>query len=110
MVGIDFPLGFLVCGAAVFYRHTVNRAIVGTPDGSGYQGVGLVFIPGPLSRELTFPKAETGQEKQNQQEPGDTQVSQLHGSRIRNSHRLRSLPPLLLHSLLRPLSVRADRW
>src|SRR5690349_11984768 len=63
MVGIEFPLGLLVFGAADFYEYAINRAIVGTPDRTGDQGVGLVV--GPLSREQVFLKAKARQEQQN---------------------------------------------
>lgn len=70
MVGVDFPLGLLVLSAAYFYGHTVNRVIVGTPDSSGDQGVGLFIGPGPLSSKKVIPKAEARQQKQYCQEPG----------------------------------------
>ena len=106
MVGIEFPLGLLVFGAADFYEYAVDWAVVRTPDRSRDQSVGLVV--GSLGCMQAFLKAETGQEQKNYQETGNAQV-QSPRSRIRNSHRLRFLPPLLpLRSLPRPLSIRAD--
>ena len=60
MIGIDFPFGLLIVGAANLDGNTVNRMIVGTPDGSGDQGVGLVVRP--LSRKQVSPKAQARQE------------------------------------------------
>ena len=52
VVGIDFPLRFLVFRAADLYGDAVDRTIVGAPDGAGDQSVGLAFGFG--SREEAF--------------------------------------------------------
>src|SRR6266567_7703397 len=43
MVGVDFPLRLLVFGAANPDGHPIYRAIIGPPDGSGDERVGLLF-------------------------------------------------------------------
>jgi hypothetical protein len=64
MVGVDLPAGFvgLIFSLADFHRDAVHGAIIGAPDGSGYQSVRLPS--GFLSCEQAIPRTESWKENE----------------------------------------------
>jgi hypothetical protein len=109
VVGIEFPLGLLVFGAAYFHRDAVHRAVVGTPHGAGDKSVGLAF--GLRGREETLLGTERRKEEDWKENAGTPPYNKLARARFRRSHRLRSPPSLLRllpHNLLQQLSIQAD--
>ena len=65
VVGVDLPADFLglVGGAADFDLHSVERAVIRTPDGSGNKRVGLLV----LGRGTEKSRAEAKQEYKQQE-------------------------------------------
>jgi len=72
VVGINFPLGFFVFGAANFYGNAIHGMIVRAPDGAGDESVGLAF--GLRGGEEFLMRAEGRREKYDQDH---TQSGQL---------------------------------
>src|SRR2546423_5938321 len=114
VVGVDFPLRFLIFGTADLDWDTVDGMVVRSPDGSGDQGVGLLFVfcrvfGRLLSRKQVVRRTERRQENQNAKpEQGESGSDR---TEIRSNHRLRF--PLLRSRLPRnllPLLLTPAEW
>jgi hypothetical protein len=75
VIGVELPTHFvrLIAAFANFHRNAVHGPVIGSPDGSGDQGVGL--SSGFLCGEQAILRAEGWQEKQR----GDSNYEQLPG-------------------------------